>query len=65
MQVMALRFSPLTRRLGYAGGHALAAGLFFFVLERYALDQTVEAAVKWAAFFAVAAALVAWSQTRP
>ena len=52
------------RRGGYIAVHALVAGVFFFVVQRYPLGQSVEASMQWAAFFAVAAAIVAWSQTQ-
>ena len=51
-------------RWGYIGLHCLGAGAFFFVLQRYALEQSYETAVKWALFFGIAAGLVAFGQTR-
>ena len=44
--------------------HAAAAGAFFFVLQRFAMKETIEVSLLWAAFFAVAAGLLAWQQTR-
>jgi hypothetical protein len=44
--------------------HAVAAGAFFFVLQYFVLDKLVHVAVLWAAFFAAAAALLAWHQSR-
>jgi hypothetical protein len=52
-----------TARLGYVALHAVGAGAFFFVLQRFAFAQSVENSLMWAGFFAVAAALVAWRQT--
>lgn len=44
--------------------HAAAAGAFFFVLQRFAMKESVEVSLLWAAFFAAAAALLAWQQSR-
>jgi hypothetical protein len=52
------------RRAGYIAMHALVAGAFFFVVQRYPLEQSVQSSIQWAAFFAVAAAIVAWRQTQ-
>jgi len=51
-------------RWGYIALHTVGAGVFFFLLQRYALDQPHDTAMKWAMFFGVAAALVAYGQTR-
>lgn len=43
--------------------HAIAAGAFLFVLQRYALQQTLEVSLIWALGFAAAAAHLAWRQS--
>ena len=43
--------------------HAAAAGAFFFVFQRYAMKESLEISLAWAAFFAAAAAMLAWKQT--
>jgi hypothetical protein len=50
-------------RWRYIALHAIGAGAFFFVLQRFAFSQSVDNSLLWAAFFAVAAALVAWRQS--
>ncbi len=44
--------------------HAAAAGAFFFILQYFVLKESVHVALLWAAFFACAAALLAWQQSR-
>lgn len=44
--------------------HAAAAGAFFFVLQRFVLRESLNVSFLWAAFFAVAAAALAWHQSR-
>ncbi len=44
--------------------HAVAAGAFFFILQHFVLKESVPVALLWAAFFACAAALLAWQQSR-
>lgn len=44
--------------------HAAAAAAFFFILQRFALKESVEVSLLWAAFFAIAAGLLAWQQAR-
>ena len=44
--------------------HAGAAGVFFFVLQRFGLNQPVEPSLMWGVGFAIAAAGLAWSQSR-
>lgn len=50
------------RRLVYVAGHAVGAAAFFFVLQHVVLKQTLDSSLLWSAFFAGAAALVAWRQ---
>ena len=44
--------------------HAGAAGVFFFVLQRFGLNQSVETSLMWGVGLAIAAAGLAWSQSR-
>ena len=44
--------------------HAATAAAFFFILQRFALKESVEVSLLWAAFFAIAAGLLAWQQAR-
>ena len=48
----------------YIAVHATAAAVFVGALQYFALRQTVETSLAWAACFAVAAAALAWKQTR-
>lgn len=43
--------------------NAVLAGVFFFVLQRYGMKASVEISLMWAAFFAAAAAMLAWKQS--
>ncbi len=43
--------------------HGLVAGVLFFLLQRFGLHQSMETSLLWAAFFAAAAAWLAWSQS--
>ena len=43
--------------------HGGMAGFFFFVFQRYAMKESLEISLAWAAFFAAAAAMLAWKQT--
>ena len=44
--------------------HAVAAAVIFFVFQRYGMAASVETSALWAAVGAVAAAALAWSQSR-
>ncbi|MEQ1611684.1 MAG: hypothetical protein ABL904_02945 [Hyphomicrobiaceae bacterium] len=44
--------------------HTVAAGAFFFVLQRFGLNQSVEMSLLYAFFFAAAAGVLAWTQSR-
>jgi len=46
------------------GLHALAAGVFVFILQRFALHQSLEVSALWGLGFAVAAAHLAWLQSQ-
>ena len=43
--------------------HTAAAGAFVFILQRFALNQSVETARAWALVFGIGAAALAWKQT--
>ena len=43
--------------------NAVLAGAFFFILQRFGLQASVETALMWAGAGAVAAAVVAWKQS--
>ena len=43
--------------------HVATAAVFGFVLQRYALQQSVDTSMLWAAAFGVGAAFVSWRQT--
>jgi hypothetical protein len=47
----------------YIALHAAAAAFFIFLLQRYALDATLEASLIWALAFGAAAAGLAYSQS--
>ena len=51
-------------RAGQIAMHAGAAGVFFFVLQRFGLNQSVETSLMWGVGLAIAAAGLAWSQSR-
>ena len=48
----------------YILAHAVMAGMFIFGLQRFVLQQSLETAGLWTAVFGVAAAVLAWTQTR-
>jgi hypothetical protein len=43
-------------------GHAVAAAVFFFGLQRFVLGETLETSLVWAIAGAAGAALLAWMQ---
>lgn len=47
----------------YIIAHALAAAAFVFVLQQFALRETMEKSLIWALVFGVAAAGLAWHQS--
>ncbi len=47
----------------YVGLHALAAGAFIFLLQRYALDASLETSLLWAVTFGACAAGLAYVQS--
>ncbi len=51
-------------RLLYITVHAAAGALLVGALQYFALRQSVETSLTWAVCFAVAAAALAWKQTR-
>jgi cobalamin synthase len=46
----------------YIGMHAVAAAVFIFLLQRYALSATLESSLLWALTFGGCAAGLAYSQ---
>jgi len=44
--------------------HAALAAVFFFVLQHFALKESLGTSLLWAGFFAAAAAGLAWAQGR-
>ena len=57
---------PFTsHRVGRILLHAALAAVFFFVLQRFGFGQSLETSLLWAAFFAIAAAMLAWQQFSP
>ena len=44
--------------------HAVGAAAFGFALLRFALAQSLELSLLWAALFAVGAAFIAWRQNK-
>jgi hypothetical protein len=47
----------------YVALHALAAGAFIFLLQRYALDASLETSLLWAVTFGACAAGLAYVQS--
>ncbi len=47
----------------YIGMHAVAAAVFIFVLQRYALSATLESSLLWALTFGGCAAGLAYAQS--
>jgi hypothetical protein len=47
----------------YVGLHAMAAGAFIFLLQRYALDASLETSLLWALTFGGCAAGLAYVQS--
>ncbi len=43
--------------------NAVLAGAFFFILQRFGLQASVETSLVWAGAGAAAAAMVAWKQS--
>lgn len=43
--------------------HAALAAVFFFVLQKFALNQSLETCLTWSLVGAAAAGLLAWQQT--
>ncbi len=51
-------------RWGHVATHGTLAAVFFFVLQRFGLNQTIETSVLWGALLGIGAAALAWFQTR-
>ena len=54
---------PTGQRILRAALHAAGATVFFYVFQRYALDQDVRSSLLFGLALGVAAALVSWTQT--
>ena len=48
----------------YIGGHAAAAGAFMYLLQTFVWKAPNDRALMWAGAFALAAAVLAWTQLR-
>ena len=51
-------------RWRYIGLHAVVAGAFFFLLQRYALDASLDTSLLWALTFGGCAAGLAYMQSK-
>lgn len=54
---------PLNQRIIRAAMHAVSATAFFFVFQRYVLDQDVRSSLLFGLALGAAAALVSWTQS--
>ncbi len=52
----------MNNRWTTVASHAALAAVFFFVLQRYILKETVDNSILWALIMALAAGLIAWRQ---
>jgi hypothetical protein len=52
------------QRWRYIGLHAVVAGAFFFLLQRYALDASLDTSLLWALTFGGCAAGLAYMQSK-
>ncbi len=52
------------KNLRYIGLHAVAAAAFIFLLQRYALSNSLESSLLWALTFGGCAAGLAYSQVK-
>ena len=55
--------AAMPKKWGYVLLHAATAAAFIFLLQRYALDASLESSLLWAVLFAGCAAGLAYSQT--
>ena len=56
--------SPGRKPLIYVALHALTAGVFGYLLQRYALSADVQTSLIWAGAFCGAAGVLAWQQSQ-
>jgi hypothetical protein len=49
---------------GYIALHGLVAAAFFFVLQRFVLNQSFETSLLWGGLLGAGAAAIAWQQMR-
>jgi hypothetical protein len=52
------------QRWRYVGLHAVVAGAFFFLLQRYVLDASLDTSLLWALTFGGCAAGLAYMQSK-
>ena len=62
-QVTASENAGAMKKWRYIALHAVAAAAFIFLLQRYALDASLETSLIWALAFGGAAASLAYSQS--
>ena len=55
---------PGGRSYLYIALHAVTAGVFGFLLQRFALDADMQTSLVWAGAFFVGGAFLAWQQSR-
>ncbi len=51
-------------RWGYIAVHGGLAAVFFFVLQRFVLNQSMETSLLWGGLLGAIAAGIAWSQAQ-
>lgn len=54
---------PTSQRIMRAAMHAVGAAAFFFVLQRFALDQDVQSSLLFGLALGAGAGLLSWTQT--
>lgn len=54
---------PASQRIIRAAMHAVGATAFFYVFQRYALDQDVASSLTFGLALGAGAALLSWTQT--
>lgn len=54
---------PTSQRIARAAFHGVGATAFFFILQRYALDQDTQSSLLFGLALGAGAALLSWTQT--
>ena len=54
--------SSVVKKWGFVAMHSAVAATFIFLLQRFALNATLESSLLWAATFAICAAGLAYKQ---